>query len=256
MAWYIDILLSGPPLLEHSGALSDEVALTNSGGPTDVVVAGSTLTYDLLGPDGVSVLSAPATATLVEANAVMNRFRATPTPTAALITGQVYRRVWTGTVSTRDPITGLAVSGSETTIRDYLDGYPAAYPQRYPPLGSAMIGVDSPALGTPPAAAGTWYPQIARAWFEVVMWALRQRKGEVWTPSELAVPCEHLARYYIWRAMASYGSASALANAALERTAYSLALKDVQIGWDTDGDGDLDAVSGPAGSAVGGGLVV
>lgn len=252
--WQPDLLMSGFPWLEKSGALSAEIVISDAASFTHECADTDTLTYDLLGPDGVSVLSAPATATKVSSAPGQTRFRATPTPTAALSVGQVYREVWTGTVNVSNNAGG-AVPGSSGTIRAMRDAYPTRYAQRYAPITSSMLAYDTPMLLTAPSVVGSWRPQIERGWYELCAWLVRQRAGDLWTPSELAVPCEHIARHYVWRSMAALGSASALLHAANERTAYEVALKAVQLGWDSDGDGDIDAVKGPAGSATDGGVV-
>lgn len=242
-------MLSGPPLIAKSGAVVMRLTFGRTYADTDLLTNDSVVTVNLYGPDGLSVLSASATATIEVWSTVLFTFAATATPTATLTVGQAYRAVWTWTIE-NDAGTPETASGVTS-----VDLYATPYPQISPPISATWITVCNPGLGTAPASGG-WVGQAARAWYEIVLWVIRQRRGSLWSVSELMVPLEHLTLHYIWRAKAGYGNPSALANAAAERTAYDLALKAVQLTWDNDGDGDVDQVAGPAGSATDAGPVV
>ena len=247
--WAPDLILTGAPLIGMSGAMLLRMTFGKLQSGTDLLTSSSTVSVNLVNDAGTAVIAAPVTATLDDVSTIAATWIASVTPTAALDPAQIYRAVWTWTIS-NDEATPRTLAG--VTV---LDQYPSKYPQRETPLTESWITLCNPGLGTAPANIG-WRGPIARAWYELALWVVRQRRGDLWTISEITGPLEHLALHYIWRASASYGNPSALVNAATARTAYDLALKDVQMGWDTDGDGDVDKIAGAAGSATDSGAVV
>ena len=247
--WAPDLILTGAPLIGMSGAMPLRMTFGRLQSGTDLLTSSSVVTVNLVNDAGTAVIAAPVTASFDDVSTIAATWIATVTPTAALDPAQVYRAVWTWAIANNEA-TPRTLSG--VTV---IDQYPSKYPQRETPLTESWVILCNPGLGTPPANIG-WRGPIARAWYELALWVVRQRKGDAWTVSELLGPLEHLALHYIWRASASYGSASALANAEAARTAYGLALQAVQIAWDIDGDGDVDKVAGPSGSAADSGTVV
>jgi hypothetical protein len=255
LRWMGDLVMSGPPVVERSGAIYSQLIVSSAASPSDRVASGSELTYTIYGPDGVALAGGTATAALVENNPGLCRFVALVTPDDDLDITQIYREHWAGPLAVGDGA-GDPIPGSESDVSVWRDVYPTDFPQRQAPISAALIAFAFQPLAVGPANIGTWQIQIARAWYDVSMWAIRQRRGNLWTPGELSKPCLHLALHYIHDVRAMFGSSAARVAADASLTSYSLALQEVQLGWDTDGVDGVDAVTGPGGSAVGSGALV
>lgn len=239
MAWVVDSLLSGWPVVEATGTAKSLFAVINDTAPSEQWASNTSLTYTLY--DGeTAVLSGTAT------SAGFPYLQTSIAITTALNPSKVYRAVVTGTVvgGGADPTTGVV----SYARREYAQ----TVPMRRPPVTSMSLTMLAP-IGTAPSTYfdGTWQPAILLAWNTIGQRVLTMGRGDLVTPGSLDNACAWLALSNVFGYRAGYGSAAMRTLRDDYLTRYAVEMDRLGLGWDTTGDNVADTTVGADGTGAG-----
>lgn len=240
MAWVVDSIASGWPVVESTGTARALFAVINDTNVTEQWASNTSLTYRLY--DGTTLVLTGA--------AVSVGFPYLQTEiaiTTALDPAKTYRATLTGTVvgAGSDPTTSTVAYAR----REYVQSIPA----RRPPLTTMALSLMVP-IGPAPSsyADGTWQPAIAMAWTTIGQRVLAMGRGDLLTPGALDNACAWLSAANVFGYLAGYGRQTAREMRDDYLTRYSVEMERIGLGWDRDSDGVTDTTAASDGSGVGG----
>ena len=238
MAWVVDGIMSGWPVVEVSGTARALFAVVNDTDPTEVWASNTSLAYALYEGETL-VLSGNAV------SAAFPYLQTAITITTALDPAKVYRAVLTGTV------VGAGASPTTSTISHARREYAQTIPARRPPVTPTLLSRAVPGPAPTAFGDGTWQASISLAWSTIGQRVLAKGLGDLLTPGALYDACLLLALANVHGYLAGYGSQTARALRDDYLTRYSVEMERIGLGWDRDSDGVADTTAASDGGGMG-----